>query len=117
MSVSHEGCVFCTALQFPLVEQIMTCFSFRADAIQDVFELVLAPGMRPLQRLTILPDQHFPDVEVEIETDMPEGELRRIIAGLEDCHVIADTFLACDLKSNALQRGEDSDPLPVQPEF
>lgn len=95
----------------------MTCFSFRADAIQDVFEFVLAPGMRPLHRLTILPDQHFPDVEVEIETDMAEGELRLIIAGLEDCHVIADTFLPCDLKSNPLQRGEDPDPLPVQPEF
>ncbi len=95
----------------------MNTFSFRADTIHDVFELMLTAGMRAVHRLTILPDQAFPDVEVELLTEMSADELTRVVAGLEDAHVIADTIRQCDLKSNPLQRGEDPDPLPGLPEF
>ncbi|WP_397452117.1 hypothetical protein [Pseudomonas sp. NA-150] len=103
------------SLQSPIIA--MNIFSFRADAIQHVFELMLSPGTRAVHRLTILPDQLFPDVEVELVTDMTADELRPIIAGLDDAHVIADTFLACDLRSNPLQRGNDPYPFPAEPEY
>ncbi|WP_248767666.1 hypothetical protein [Pseudomonas sp. MWU12-2345] len=95
----------------------MTTFSFRADTIHHVFELMLTPGMKAVQRLTILPDQMFPDVEVELVTEMSMDELERLVAGLDDAHVIVDTLRQCDLKSNPLQRGEDPDPLHSMPEF
>ncbi|WP_397452102.1 hypothetical protein [Pseudomonas sp. NA-150] len=95
----------------------MNIFSFRADTIQHVFALMLSADMSTVHRLTILPDQHFPDVEVELVSDMTEEELRITIAALDDAHVMADTFLACDLGSNPLQRGIDFDPLPATPEF
>lgn len=95
----------------------MNIFSFRADCIQVVFDLTLSPGMKAIQRLTILPDQAFPDVEVELVTATTEAELRRVIAALDDAHVIEDTLRQCDLRSNPLQRGEDPDFLPGLPEF
>ncbi|MFY1664381.1 hypothetical protein [Pseudomonas sp. Pseu.R1] len=95
----------------------MNIFSFRADAIDHVFELMRSPGMRSVHRLTILPDQIFPDVEVELLTEMSATELMQLVAGVDNAHVIADTLRPCDLKSNPLQRGEDSDLLPAQPEF
>ena len=58
--------------------QAMNTFSFRADCIQVVFDLTLSPGMKAIHRLTILPDQAFPDVEVELVTEMTEAELRRV---------------------------------------
>jgi hypothetical protein len=95
----------------------MNTFSFRADCIQVVFDLTLSPGMKAIHRLTILPDQAFPDVEVELVTEMTEAELRCVIATLDDAHVIEDTLRPCDLRSNPLQRGEDPDSLPDLPEF
>ncbi|MGF6153825.1 hypothetical protein [Pseudomonas fluorescens] len=95
----------------------MTTFSFRADTIHHVFELMLTPGMKGVQRLTIPPDLMFPDVEVELEAEMSMHELERLVAGLDDAHVIIDTLCQCDLKSNPLQRGEDPYPLQSMPEF
>lgn len=95
----------------------MNIYSFRADHIQDVFDLMLLPEMRAVRRLTILPNEHFPDVEVELQSDMPQSDLRRLIDQLEDAHVIADTLRACSLKENPLQRDDDPDPLPGCPEF
>ncbi|MFK3973584.1 hypothetical protein ACI2KS_22970 [Pseudomonas sp. NPDC087358] len=95
----------------------MTTFSFRADTIHDVFELMLSPGIRAVHRLTIIPDQTFPDVEVELVSDMTEDEVKDVIANLGDAHVIAETFLACELKFNPLQRGDDPHPFPAAPEF
>lgn len=80
----------------------MNVFSFRTDAIQDVFEMMQAPGMRDVQRLTIFPDRHFPDCEVELVSGMTEQELAAVVASLDDAHVIADTLRQCDLKSNPL---------------
>jgi len=51
----------------------MNIYSFRADPIQDVFDLMLLPDMRVVRSLTILPDEHFPDVEVELQSDMPQS--------------------------------------------
>lgn len=98
-------------------DRSMNTFSFRADAIQDVFELMLSQGMRAVHRLTILPDQIFPDVEVEPVAEMTEAELKQVIAGLDDAHVIADTIRQCDLKSNPLQRGDDLETPQNDPEF
>lgn len=95
----------------------MTIFSFRADTIRDVFELMLSPGMRAVHRLTILPDQVFPDVEVELVANMTEDQVGSVIAKLDDAHVIADALLACELKFNPLQRGDDPHPFPTAPEF
>jgi len=95
----------------------MNIFSFRADAIQDVFELMQTSGLKDVRRLTIFPDQHFPDCEVELQSSMSLRELAQVVASLDDAHVIADTLRQCDLKSNPLQRGEDPDPLPSIPDF
>lgn len=95
----------------------MKVFSFRADALQDFFELMQARGTRDISRLTMYPDSSFPDVEVELVTAMSELELRQVIAGLDDAHVIADTLRPCEPKINSLQRGEDPDPLLLAPEF
>jgi len=40
-----------------------------------VFELMLSPNMKAVQRLTVLPDQIFPDVEVELVTEMSKAEV------------------------------------------
>lgn len=101
----------------PGFPRAMNTFSFRADTIHHVFELMLSPGIRAVHRLTILPDQIFPDVEVELLTEMSLEELTQMVAQLDDAHVIADTILQCDLKSNPLQRGDDPDPNPALPEF
>lgn len=98
-------------------DHLMNTFSFRADTIHHVFELMLAPGIKEVQRLTILPDQIFPDVEVELLAEMTLDELMQVVASVDDAHVIVDTLRQCDLKSNPLQRGEDPDPLPSMPEF
>ncbi|ABY97528.1 hypothetical protein PputGB1_1623 [Pseudomonas putida GB-1] len=95
----------------------MKVFSFRADSLQDDFELMQAKGTRDISRLTIYPDSSFPDVEVELVTEMSEQELREAVAGLDEAHVIADTLRPCELKMNPFQRGEDPDPLPPSPEF
>lgn len=95
----------------------MKVFSFRADALQDVFELMQAKSTRDISRLTNYPGSSFPDVEVELVTAMSEQELRVVVAGLDDAHVIADTLRPCELKMNPLQRGEDPDPLPPAPQF
>jgi hypothetical protein len=52
-----------------------------------------------------------------VVSDMTEDELRHVIAKLHDAHVIADTFRACALRANPLQRGEDPDPPSRPPEF
>lgn len=72
----------------------------------------MLPEMRDVRRLTILPDPVFPDVEVELVSDMSEEALRRLIELMDDAHVIADTFRPCALEANPLQRGVDPDPLP-----
>ncbi|WP_277960733.1 hypothetical protein [Pseudomonas sp. RIT-To-2] len=95
----------------------MNTFSFRADTIHHVFELMLSPGMGAVYRLTVLPDQIFPDVEVELVTETSADDLAHLVAAIDDAHVIADTLRQCDLKSNSLHRGEDLDPLPELPEF
>lgn len=98
-------------------DHFMNTFSFRADTIHHVFELMLAPGMKVVHRLTILPDQIFPDVEVELLAEMTQDKLMRVVASVDDAHVIVDTLRQCDLKSNPLQRGENPDPPPSMPEF
>lgn len=60
----------------------MNTFSFRADTIHYVFELMLASGMKVVHRLTILLDPIFPDVEEELlaettQADAVGGQRRR----------------------------------------
>lgn len=95
----------------------MNIYSFRADHLQDVFDLMLLPGMRAVRRLTILPDAGFPDAEVELVSYLAESEMRRLIEQLDDAHVIMDTFRLCALAENPLMRGDDPDQLPDAPEF
>lgn len=76
-----------------------------------------AKGTRDISRLTIYPDSYFPDVEVELLTSMNQAELRAVVAGLDDAHVITETLRACELKANPLQRGDDPGPLSLSPEF
>jgi hypothetical protein len=54
------------------------------------------------------------DVEVELMTEMSEEELKRLIAGLDDAHVIEDIFRPYDLKSNpSARRGPGPSPWPT----
>ncbi|QKG69829.1 hypothetical protein HP062_24285 [Pseudomonas sp. B14-6] len=95
----------------------MSTFSFRADTIHHVFELMLAPGMKVVHRLTILPDPIFPDVEEELLAEITQDKLMGLVASVDDAHVIVDTLRQCDLKSNRLQSGENPYELLSIPEF
>lgn len=98
-------------------DHFMSTFSFRADTIHHVFELMLTPCMEVVHRLTILPDPIFPDVEEELLADITQDELMGLVVSVDDAHVIVDTLCQCNLKSNSLQRGENPDPLLSMPEF
>lgn len=78
----------------------MNTFSFRADTIHHVVELKLAPGMKAVHRLTILPDQILPDVEVELLAEITQGELMQVVASVGDAQAIVNIFRQCDLRSN-----------------
>lgn len=56
-------------------DHFMNTFCFRGDRIHHMFELMLAPGMRVVHRLMILPDPIFPDVEEELLADITQDEL------------------------------------------
>ncbi|CRM50483.1 hypothetical protein [Pseudomonas sp. 58 R 12] len=72
-------------------DHFMNTFSFRADTIHHVFELMLGPGMKGVHRLTILPDPIFPDVEEELLAEITQDKLMRLVASVNDAHVIGDT--------------------------
>lgn len=82
----------------------MSVFSFRADSIQDVFDLLASPQMNRPTRITIFPDPVFPDVEVEIVVDMIECGVVEAARTLSDAHVIVETLRECGLESNSLRR-------------
>jgi len=98
-------------------DHFMNTFSFRADTIHNVFELMLAPGMKVVRPLTILPDPIFPDVEEELLADITQDELMGLVASVDNAHVIVDTLRQCNLKSNPHQNAESPDPLLSMPDF
>lgn len=86
----------------------MTIFSFRAECTVDVNtfqkECVKA-GVITLMRT--VPDETFPDVEVELETTSSLEELREVMRRVVDGHVMLQTLRECALADNHLERDYD----------
>lgn len=82
----------------------MNTFSFRADCLADVLDLLGSSRMGALGRVTIIPDGTFPDVEVELESGMTQKQLLSLMGGMEDDHVMSETLRMCNLRSNPMER-------------
>lgn len=82
----------------------MNTFSFRADCLADVLDLLGSSRMGALGRVTIIPDGTFPDVEVELDSGMTQKQLLNLMGGMEDGHVMSETLCMCNLRSNPMER-------------
>ncbi|QKG68471.1 hypothetical protein HP062_24230 [Pseudomonas sp. B14-6] len=82
----------------------MNTFSFRADCLADVLDLLGSTRMEALRRVTIIPDGTFPDVEVELDSGMTQKQLLSLMGGVEDGHVMSETLRMCNLRSNPMER-------------
>lgn len=82
----------------------MNTFSFRADCLADVLDLLGSSRMGALGRVTIIPDGTFPDVEAELESGMTQKQLLSLMGGMEDGHVMSETLRMCNLRSNPMER-------------
>lgn len=87
----------------------MNTFSFRADCLADVLDLLGSSKIEALGRVTIIPDGTFPDVEVEIDTGMTQKQLLAIVGSIDDGHVMGETLRMCDLRSNPMDRCLDAE--------
>jgi hypothetical protein len=82
----------------------MNTFSFRADCLADVLDLLGSSSMAALSRVTIIPDGAFPDVEVEMDSGMTQTQLVTLMGAIEDGHVMSETLRMCNLRSNPMER-------------
>ena len=82
----------------------MNTFSFRAECLADVLELLGSNEMKTLGRVIIAPDGRLPDVEVELNIQMTQRQLLAIIGGIEDGHVMGETLRMKDLRLNPMER-------------
>lgn len=99
------------------IDHFVSTVSARTVTMRQVFELVLALGIKAVQRLKNLPDKTFPDVEVQLLAELTLRELMLVIAGMNLSHLVTDTLPQCDLKSRTLQLDQDPDPLSSTMEF
>ena len=75
----------------------MTVYRFRAECMQDFIEFLKGSSkIIGFKKYLVTQDGHYPDIEVELDADMPlEGlrdELRKVIDG----HVMVQTIARAD---------------------
>ncbi len=88
-------------------EENSNTFSFRAECRYDVN--VFKHNVRALDKsfhvVTITPDENaMPDVDCEITSTATLEELRKVLAGQLDGHVILETVRQCPLVDNTLEK-------------
>lgn len=66
----------------------MNTFSFRADCLADVLDLLGSSRMEALRRVAIILDGTFPDVEVELDSGMTQKQLLSLMGRCRgwSCH-------------------------------
>ena len=80
-------------------------YSFRAECVLDVSALQTECERAKLSTFAhITPDEVFPDVEIELETDTDLEHLRSLMRKVQDGHVMVQTLRECPLKENSLER-------------
>ncbi|AXK38526.1 hypothetical protein [Crenobacter cavernae] len=86
----------------------MAIYSFRAECQADVkrfHQECLKVGL--ITALQAKPDDQFPDVEVELQTDASLEALRNVMRRVVDGHVMLQTLRECPLAENSLERDYD----------
>jgi len=74
-----------------VVVQIST-YTFRAECRHDVLQFLALPEAASLKKIIITPDPMFPDVEVEIETELTLKNVMNALELIEDGHVMVETL-------------------------
>lgn len=86
-------------------ENRMTIFSFRAECQEDVDAFIEAATSAEIEMLIhAYPDTAFPDVDVEITTEVTKEVLMKLISASDEGHVMRQTLRAVPLKENSLSR-------------
>lgn len=67
-------------------------YTFRAECRHDVLQFLALPETTSLKKVVITPDPIFPDVEVEIQTELTLGEVISALELIEDGHVMVETL-------------------------
>lgn len=74
-----------------VVVQVNT-YTFRAECRYDVLQFLALPETTLLKKIIITPDPMFPDVEVEIETELTLNNVMNALELIEDGHVMVETL-------------------------
>lgn len=67
-------------------------YSFRAECRHDVLQFLALPETTSLKKIIITADPTFPDVEVEIETELALKDVFNALNLIEDGHVMVETL-------------------------
>lgn len=67
-------------------------YTFRAECRHDVLQFLALPETNSLKKIIITPDPMFPDVEVEIETELTLKNVMGALELIEDGHVMVETL-------------------------
>ena len=70
----------------------LNTYSFRAECRHDVLQFLALPEAASLKKIIITPDPMFPDVEVEIETELTLKNVMNALELIEDGHVMVETL-------------------------
>ncbi|MDI1332425.1 hypothetical protein [Pseudomonas sp.] len=82
----------------------MTVFSCRAECQDDVDAFIEAAKAADFEMLVrAFADKVFPDVEIEIISDASKDELRDLMRGVEDGHMMRQTLRAVPLSENSME--------------
>ena len=95
-------------------KQVFT-YSFRAECINDVFNLrnsiICFTGQCPMT--VVFDPLGLPDVSCEFQTILTQCEINNILADQQDCHVLYQSLRPVPLVENSLERDHS---LPLFPE-
>jgi len=67
-------------------------YTFRAECRDDVLQFLALPETSSLKKIIITPDPMFPDVEVEIETELTLKNVMNALELIEDGHVMVESL-------------------------
>ncbi|WP_146041534.1 hypothetical protein [Pseudomonas sp. DP16D-R1] len=82
----------------------MTVFSCRAECQDDV-DAFIAAAKTPEVEMVVraFADKVFPDVEIEITCNTSKDELRNIMRGVEDGHMMRQTLRPLPISENSME--------------
>ena len=94
-------------VHFLLRNFIMSTFSFRAECQADVdcfLQESLNSNVKIAVTKTVMDKDGFPDVEIEIESEVQLENLIEVMREVQDGHVMYQTLRQVPLEQNNLQR-------------